>query len=249
VKLRSSKRNDEDGTMKGNSLKCTRPLVGNDVELEPPKKRNQMNMASKFRFDNITTGVGYPEFKEALRAKGIVPGLCVITVRGGSAVVAFKEETTEVWEKLRDLEIRKSRIKIGEVSLKDEAKLNVKNDLEEKRKQVEKIRSKVLQDVLDNLRLQNLTGVFISKLPVGVTEADIMIALEARNQVPINIEIGHRSRHAVAFFNEELHALLIILKHLIINGKECQVEEYKHKKDEKNSLEASLPLQSVLNAK
>jgi hypothetical protein len=136
---------------------------------------------------------------------------------------------------LRDLEIRKLRIKMGEVSLKDEAKLNVKNDLEEKRKQVEKIRSKVLQDVLHNLRLQNPTGVFISKLPVRVTKADIMIALEAHKQVPINIEIGQRSRHAVAFFNKELVALLSILKNLIINGKECQVEEYKHTNDQKKA--------------
>ena len=71
-----------------------------------------MNMLSKFKFDNIPASVGYPGLKEALRLKEIATGFCIATLRGGSAVVAFKEEPDEVLEKLKGWKIFSSMIKM-----------------------------------------------------------------------------------------------------------------------------------------
>jgi len=206
---------------------ATRPmLVTNKV------KRNQMNMASKFKFDNIPSAVGYQEFKQMLRGRKIVAGFCVITLRAGSAVVAFKEISRVVREKLKGFEFWSSKIKMQEVGVEVEANPNVKSDVAQKRKEVEKIRHKIMLETFEKLRVQNYCGVFMGKLPFGTTENELREALEAQNLIPVTLDMGHRNRFAIAFFVEELEVLLSLLGAMLLQGKEILVEEYDpHKRE------------------
>eukprot|EP00092_Neocalanus_flemingeri_P107508 GFUD01137982.1.p1 GENE.GFUD01137982.1~~GFUD01137982.1.p1 ORF type:complete len:579 (-),score=133.44 GFUD01137982.1:161-1834(-) len=204
-------------------------------------RRNQMNMESRFKFDNIPSSVGYSELKEVLKEREIVPGFCVVTLRKGSAVVAFKEESGEVVNKLKNLKIKLSSIQMEEVS-EGEVKKNVKAEFDEKKKHVESIRSKMLSGTVDMLRSLNLTGIFIGNLANAVIEADIRKALEAHNQVAVHLELGTRSRFAIAFFDEELRVLLSTLENLVIHGKECRVKEFKPKGEQKADLKVKSPV-------
>jgi len=200
-----------------------------EVELKPKQKvkRNQMNMASKFKLDNIPSSVGYPELKAKLRARDVLPGFCVITLRSGSAVVAFKEESKLVQEKLKGLEFWKTKIKMQEVLVETEKKVNVKSDIAEKKKVAEKIKIEIMLDKFQKLKEQKFSGVYLGKLPMGIGEGDIRDALEAMNLIPVTLEMGYRSRFAIAFFSEQLGDLLSSLKSMSLRGKRILVKEYR----------------------
>merc|ERR1740137_318620 len=207
---------------------ATRPMLVTNKD-----KRNQMTMASKFKFDNIPSAVGYQELKQMLRGRKIVAGFCVITLRAGSAVVAFKEISRVVREKLKGFEFWSSKIKMQEVGVEVGANPNVKSDVAQKRKGVEKIRHKIMLETFEKLRVQNnCCGVFMGKLPFGTTENELREALEAQNLIPVTLDMGHRNRFAIAFFVEELEVLLSLLGAMLLQGKEILVEEYDpHKRE------------------
>jgi len=197
---------------------------------EPPRprvKRNQMNMASKFKLDNIPSFVGYPELKEKLRSFGALPGFCVVTLRCGSAVVAFKEKGEVLLDKIKEgLEFGNRKVKIEEVDIVHEPKTNVKGDIVNKKKEMEKIRARIIFENFQKLQEQNFAGVYLGRLPVGISEGAIRNALEAQNLIPVSLEMGYRDRFAVAFFDEKIEDLLSCLRGLSINGKKVQVKKY-----------------------
>jgi len=205
-------------------------LVGKKREEGPPRprvKRNQMNMASKFKLDNIPSFVGYPELKAKLRSFGALPGFCVVTLRCGSAVVAFKEKGEVLLDKIKEgLEFENRKVKIEEVDIVHEPKTNVKGDIVNKKKEMEKIRARIIFENFQKLQEQNFAGVYLGRLPVGITEGAIRNALEAQNLIPVSLEMGYRDRFAVAFFDEKIEELLSCLRGLSINGKKVQVKKY-----------------------
>jgi len=205
-------------------------LVGKKREEGPPRprvKRNQMNMASKFKLDNIPSFVGYPELKAKLRSFGALPGFCVVTLRCGSAVVAFKEKGEVLLDKIKEgLEFENRKVKIEEVDIVHEPKTNVKGDIVNKKKEMEKIRARIIFENFQKLQEQNFAGVYLGRLPVGITEGVIRNALEAQNLIPVSLEMGYRDRFAVAFFDEKIEELLSCLRGLSINGKKVQVKKY-----------------------
>jgi len=205
-------------------------LVGKKREEGPPRprvKRNQMNMASKFKLDNIPSFVGYPELKAKLRSFGALPGFCVVTLRCGSAVVAFKEKGEVLLDKIKEgLEFENRKVKIEEVDIVHEPKTNVKGDIVNKKKEMEKIRARIIFENFQKLQEQNFAGVYLGRLPVGITEGAIRNALEAQNLIPVSLEMGYRDRFAVAFFDEKIEELLSCLRGLSISGKKVQVKKY-----------------------
>jgi len=205
-------------------------LAGKKREEGPPRprvKRNQMNMASKFKLDNIPSFVGYPELKAKLRSFGALPGFCVVTLRCGSAVVAFKEKGEVLLDKIKEgLEFENRKVKIEEVDIVHEPKTNVKGDIVNKKKEMEKIRARIIFENFQKLQEQNFAGVYLGRLPVGITEGAIRNALEAQNLIPVSLEMGYRDRFAVAFFDEKIEELLSCLRGLSINGKKVQVKKY-----------------------
>lgn len=193
----------------------------------PRVKRNQMNMASKFKLDNIPSFVGYPELKAKLRSFGALPGFCVVTLRCGSAVVAFKEKGEVLLDKIKEgLEFGNRKVKIEEVDIVHEPKTNVKGDIVNKKKEMDKMRARIIFENFQKLQEQNFAGVYFGRLPVGITEVAIRYALEALNFIPVSLEMGYRDRFAVAFFDEEMEELLSCLRGLSINGKKVQVKQY-----------------------
>jgi len=193
----------------------------------PKVKRNQMNMASKFKLDNIPSFVGYPELKAKLRSFGALPGFCVVTLRCGSAVVAFKEKGEVLLEKLKEgLVFEDRKVKIEEVDIVHDPKTNVKGDIANKKKEMDKIRARILFENFQKLQEQKFAGVYLGRLPVGITECAIRNALEAQNLIPVSLEMGYRDRFAVAFFDEKLEELLSCLRGLSINGKKILVKKY-----------------------
>lgn len=199
-------------------------------EVKKSRKEDKLErlkeMKSKFKFQNLGR-VKVSKLKESLRKCKVEPGFMVVHRKFGNAIVLFKEDPSEIEEKLKIFKLDDIKVEFKDVELVQQRITRSKSLSEGDKYEKPSTGYRRKRSASQKYYESGLSGIFIGSLPRGATAKEVKEAVVKKEVNAAHVELIGRKRIAFAYFDKaesEYEVLLDKLKDLKVKERTCKVE-------------------------